>query len=113
MPKLAISDHTEFLVKFTLKDGKVNKPFSATLSCKRLTNDEIQSIFSAVDNQYKAALETEGLITDWRDQRLVLDDHDQPAAFSPEALSLFLSANGVAKLVFDAYQKECGAKEKN
>lgn len=113
MKTLAISDNTEFQAKFTLKDGKVNKIFSATFSAKRLSQDEIQAQLEACEYKYKAFLEADGLITDWQGQRLVLDEQGQPVPFSPEALSLFLSPSGVAKVVFDAYQKDCGAKEKN
>ena len=37
----------------------------------------------------------------------------QPAPFSADALSLFLSPAGVAQVVYNAYVKDCAAKEKN
>lgn len=111
---LAIDDVVEVPVKFTLKAGKVNKPFRCTLICKRLDQDEIAARFNEVEFKYKAFLETDGLVTGWADQNLVLDaSTGAPAEFSPEALGVFLKTAGVAQAAFTAYQKESGAKEKN
>lgn len=100
-------------MKFTLKDGKVNKPFNCTFTAKRLSQDEITAQLEAVEFKFKAFLQADELLTDWQGQRLVLDEQGQPVAFSPEALTIFLSPSGVAQVVFEAYQKECGAKAKN
>jgi hypothetical protein len=113
MYQLAIEDTVEVPVKFTLKAGKVNKAFALTLTAKRLAQDEITERLTAVEFKFKEFMLTDGLITDWAGQRLVVDAGGEPAPFGPEALAIFLGAAGVAQVVFTAYQKECGAKEKN
>ncbi len=111
---LAVDDIVEVPVKFFLKAGKVNKPFDFTLIAKRLSADEITEAFKAVDYNFKAFFETTGVVSDWNGQRLVLDpDTKDPAPFSAEAFSFMLNTSGVAQAVYLAYQKECGAKEKN
>jgi len=113
MYKLAIDDVVEVPVKFTLKAGKVNKTFSFSLTATRLPQEEITNRLKEVEFKFKEFLESSGVITDWAGQRLVLDESGEPAQFSEEALSMLLGTQGVAQMVFNAYQKECGAKEKN
>ncbi len=113
MLKLAIGNEVEVPVKFTLKEGKVNKNFAFTLFGKRLDQDEITARLDACDLKFKPFLQSEGLIYGWEGQRLVVGDDGTPAEFSEEALSVMLSAPGVAQVCFVAYQKECAAKEKN
>ena len=113
MFKLSIEDTVEVPVRFTLKAGKVNKTFALTLTAQRLDQDEITARLEAGEFKFKNFLQSEGLVTDWAGQRLVLDEAGQPAPFSAEAFALYLSAAGVAQVTFNAYQKECSAKEKN
>ena len=114
MYKLAIDNIVEVPVKFTLKAGVVNKLFSVTLQAKRLTQDEITSQFEACEHKYKPFLAQDELVTGWTGNRLVLDPiTGEPADFSPEAFDALLGISGVAKLCFDAYILECGAKVKN
>jgi hypothetical protein len=113
MYKLAIEDTVEVNVKFTLKTGKVNKTFTAVLTATRLEQEDIAARMTEAEFKYKEFLLAEGIITGWSGQRLVLDADGEPADFNPEALGLFLSTQGVAKICFEAYQRECGAKEKN
>ena len=110
---LAVEDTVEVPVKFTLKGGKVNKLFSFTLIGKRLPQDEITDAFKAVEFNFKAFLESTGVISDWVGQRLVLDQAGEPVGFSAEAFTFMLNTSGVAQAIYLAYQKECGAKEKN
>jgi hypothetical protein len=42
-----------------------------------------------------------------------VEDNGEPAAFSPEALAMMLNVMGVGSILFNAYLKDCGAKEKN
>lgn len=113
MYKLAVEDVVEVPVKLTLRAGKVDKSFAFTLVAKRLASNELTEAFKAVEFHYKDFFESTGVITDWSGQRLVLDDSGAPAPFSSEALSFMLATPGVAHLVYLAYMKECGAKEKN
>lgn len=113
MYTLAIEDIVEVPVKFTLKVGKVNKPFAFTLIAKRLDADEMQSRMLDCELKFKDFLKYTDLVTGWVDQRLVLDGNGQPAEFSADAFAEMLKAPGVARVCFDAYQKEVGAKEKN
>ena len=53
------------------------------------------------------------VIKGWSGQRLVLEDNGEPAEFSQEALAMMLNVMGVGRILFDAYLKDCGAKEKN
>jgi len=108
---VVVDNVVEFPVKFTLKSGKVVKPFSVTITAKRLAQSEIKA--EVQDSERDIADFLRDVVTDWADQRLVLDDAGQPAAFSPEALDAMLNVAGVASVMFKAYFKECGAKEKN
>jgi hypothetical protein len=111
MRTLAIQNTVEVPVKFTLKEGKVNKLFAFTLIADRLEQDEITSRLEEKDRKVKDFM-TE-VITDWSGQKLVLEEDGTPSPFGPEALAMVLNVAGVASVCFTAYFKECGAKEKN
>lgn len=113
MLKLSIEDEVEVPVKFTLKEGKVNKTFAFTLFAKRLDQDEITARLEACELKFKQFLQSDGVIYGWEGQRLVVKEDGASAEFSEEAFSVMLSAPGVAQVCFQAYQKECAAKEKN
>lgn len=113
MFKLAIDDQVEVPVKFTMKAGKTHKTFAFSLQCKRLMQEEITSRLEACEFKFKPFLAGGEVVTGWEGQRLILNADDTPAEFSEESLDALLSAPGVAQLCFAAYQKECGAKEKN
>ena len=107
---LAIENVVEVPVKFTLKVGKVNKPFNATLTARRLSKEESDNM--AADQSIKDFLLDN--VTDWREQRLVLDGvTGEPAPFSREAFDAFLSVSGVLGICWNAYMRECAGKEKN
>ncbi len=108
MYTLAIDNVVEVPVKFTLKSGRVNKPFSATLIANRLSKEESES--QAEGTSIKDFLLAN--VTDWRDQNLVLVD-GKPADFSREAFEYMLSVGNVLPVVWSAYIRETGAKEKN
>lgn len=113
MYKLAVEDTVEVPVKFTLKQGKVNKVFSLTLTALRLSQEDIQARLEANEFKFTNFLQSDGLVTDWAGQRLVVDEQGNPAPFCADAFAAYLSAAGVAQVTFNAYQKECAAKEKN
>ena len=108
---LAIQNATDVSVKFTLKDGKALKTFAFTFTADRLEQDEITARLE--DKEKKVRDFMAEVITGWSGQRLVLDADGQPAAFSPDALNALLNVAGVAAVLFNAYLKDCGAKEKN
>ena len=113
MYTLAVEDTVEVPVKFTLKSKKVNKLFSFTLTATRMPLDDIQEAMKAVEFKFREGLISMDVLKGWDGQRLVLDDQGQPADFNADALNMMLSAPGVAQVVYLAYMKECGAKEKN
>lgn len=106
---LAIENTVEVPVKFTLKEGRVNKPFAVTLVAKRLTKEESEA--EAAGTTILEFLLSN--VTDWRGQTLVLDADGKPAEFSRAALEYMLSVGNVLALCWSAYLKECWAKEKN
>jgi len=111
MYKLTIQNTAQVKVKFTLQDKGVNRLFAFTLEATRLDQDEISSRLEEKDKKVKDFMAD--LITGWDGQRLVLNEDDTPAAFTPEALQVLLNVPGVAAVIFNAYLKDCGAKEKN
>lgn len=106
--KIAIGNTVLVPVKFTLKDGSVNKLFTFSLTAIRKTPEEI-------DEQPELTIKDFLLenVTDWSGQRLVLQDNDEPAPFSRDALDYLLKQPGLLGIVWTAYQRECGGKEKN
>lgn len=108
MYTLAIDNVVVFTVKFTLKSGRVNKSFCVTLTANRLSKEESEA--QADGTSVKDFLLNE--VTNWSDQNLVLVD-GKPADFSREAFEYMLSVGNVLAVVWNAYLKETGAKEKN
>lgn len=113
MYKLAIEDIVEVPVKFTLKAGAVNKTFKFNLIMQRKTQEEVTTRLEECDFKFKEFLKTPGLVTDWEGQRLVLDDAKEPAPFEEATFDIMLGAQGVAQVIYNAYLRETGAKEKN
>ena len=81
MFKLAIENSVEVPVKFTLKEGKVDKLFSFNLLCDRLDQDEIGTVLD--ENEHKVKAFMTRVTRGWDGQRLVLTEDGQPADFSP------------------------------
>lgn len=111
MKTLSISNTSEISVKFTLKEGSVNKLFAFSFTAERLDQDEINERLEDKNKKVKDFMA--GVITGWSGQRLVLEDNGEPAEFSQEALAMMLNVMGVGGILFNAYLKDCGAKEKN
>lgn len=105
---LAIDNVVEVPVKFTLKSGRINKPFTATLIATRLSKEEYEALSETMSIKDFLL----GNVTDWREQNLVLVD-GKPAEFSKEAFDYMLSVGNVQDLVWASYKRETGAKEKN
>ena len=110
MYTLAIDNVVEVPVKFSLKAGRVNKPFNVTLTARRLSKQE-QDDMSAELSIKDFLLDN---VTDWSGQRLVLDAATgEPAAFSRAAFDTLLDVSGVLQICWHAYLRECAGKEKN
>lgn len=109
MFKTAIGDVVVFQVRFTLKENSVNKQFLFTLTAIRRD----QAYFDENENIKVKDVLAES-ITDWADQRLILLENNEPAAYSAEAMEyLAVKYPTVIGLFWVAYQRECGCKEKN
>lgn len=106
--KLAISNIVQVPIKFTMKEGSVNKLFSFTLTANRRTPEQIEEQSEQLIKD--CLLEN---VTDWSGQRLILQENNEPAAFSVEAFDYMLKQSGLLMLIWQAYQRECGGKEKN
>lgn len=109
--KLAIANIVKVPVKFTLNNGGKVSQFSFSVTCDRLDQDEIKSRLSDGESLIKEFLT--GVITGWDGQKLVIEEDGTPADFDAESLDMLLGTAGVAMVIFNAYFKECGAKEKN
>lgn len=106
--KVAVGDVVQVNVKFTLRDGATDKQFSFTLSANRKTQEEIQRTPDLTIKDF--LLEN---VTDWKGQRLVLLENNEPAPFSRAAFEFMLAQPGVISSVWMAYNRDCAAKEKN
>lgn len=106
--KIAIGNIVQVPVKFTLRDGVVDKLFTFTLTATRRTPEEIEA-------QSELSLKDFMLdnVSDWSGQRLVLLENNEPAPYSREAFEFMLKQPGVLGTVWQAYQKHCASKEKN
>jgi hypothetical protein len=107
---LSIQDAVEVPVKFTLKEGRVNKQFSFTLTAIRRPQADIDQWVKDDQRMIKDILAE--VVTDWKGQTLVMDG-DKPAEFSQEAFEAMLDAPGVAQQCYIGYLTECRAKAKN
>lgn len=100
--KIVISDQIDVPVKGSLKDGSGAVPFHFTLQARRVPQDEYREML---------APKSEVLIRDflrdnvrgWRGQRLVLDESNAPAGYSPEAFDCLLNVVGLEWACFQAY----------
>ncbi|KRB73442.1 hypothetical protein [Noviherbaspirillum sp. Root189] len=111
MYKLSVADTVRVPVKFTLNDAGKAASFFFHLICDRLDTEEIKSIQQGGESTISDFLRR--VTRDWQGQTLVVDDEKKPVPFSPEAFEVMLTCAGVAVLTYQAYFKECSAKEKN
>lgn len=108
MFKTAVSNVMQVPVKFTLKEGLVNKLFSFSLTASRQTQEEIEEHPEKTIKEF--LLDN---VTGWEGQRLVLLENNEPAAFSREAFDYMLKQPGLLHIVWTAYGRESAGKEKN
>lgn len=110
--KLAIADTVAVKVKLYISSGGIQKKFDFTLFAKRLDQDEVNRVHKEDGEQPVAEFITK-VTTGWEGQRLVLNEDESPAAFDAESLAAMLAVPGVATLIYQAYMRDLGAKEKN
>jgi hypothetical protein len=118
--KLAVGDFIDFPVTLEFNDAGTPRKFTFRLVSKRLP----ESVLSQHTDQMLSAASTIGgrvdstnallqaYVTDWRDQRLVLDDEGQPAPFSADAFAVMLAQNGAAVEISRALTEANRAKGK-
>jgi hypothetical protein len=109
--KLVIADIVEVPVKFTTNDGGKTASFSFHLQAKRLPQAEFKTLVEETDGRTVAEFLAEQIVG-WRAQRLVIDEHGEPAAYGPEALECMFSLVGLPGIVLASYIEACGAKGK-
>ncbi len=103
--QLAIGDRFEYPVHLRVRDKSETKDFRFHLEARRMEAEEARQLISGEGD-------AEGLtikeflhqnITNWRGQRLVLDDQGAPADFSVEAFDALLSVSGAAGVIYQGY----------
>lgn len=111
--QLAVENTLDFPVNVDVPSGRAKKNFFFHLSAPRMSTDEWRAKFGPnADNPNQAVGDfLREHITDWRGQRLVLDEQGKPADFSAEAFDAMLSVNGLEMLIFIAYQKAVFAND--
>ncbi len=105
---ISIEDTVTIPVKFTMRERAVDKLFSFTLTGKRKAQAEIEENPEISVKDY--LLEN---ISDWSGQRLVITENKEPAPFSKDAFEFMLNQPNVLGIVWTAYIRACGGKEKN
>jgi hypothetical protein len=110
--KLAVSDKVLVQVEGKTSDeGGKPTSFKFSLLCNRLPAAELAD---ALDDKGETAVAmVTRLVTDWKDQRLVLEDDGTPAAFSADALDALLDIAGMGMQCLNAYLRDVGVKTKN
>jgi hypothetical protein len=114
--KLAVAAFLAIPMIFDLADADKTKSFNFTLQAKRLGEDEFQTRIKG-ENGLPTNEKIKELLLDittgWKDQTLVLDEQEQPAAFCREALEVMFQTPGVLDIATRSYLKEVAARAKN
>lgn len=109
--KLVISNKINTKVKGYYRDEKgVARPFNFELDQDRISQEELKEL---VTDGGSTPDFIRRVTHGWKGQRLVLEDNDQPAEFSAEALDMLLSVSGMATYCYQAYVAQVLVTEKN
>ena len=109
--KLVIDNKIITKVKGFYRDAKgVARSFAFELEQDRVNQDELKEL---VTDGGSTPDFIRRVTHGWKGQRLVLDDHDQPAEFCAEALDVLLSVSGMATYCYQAYVAQVLVTEKN
>ena len=106
--KIAVGNVVEVPVKFTFRDGSVDKLFSFHLTAVRRTQEEFEEQPELTAKDF--LLDN---VTAWSGQRFVLLDNNEPAPFSRDNFDFMLKQPGLFNVVWGAYQRHSASKEKN
>lgn len=107
--QIVIGNHAKFKVEGTIKDEKgADVPFSFHLKCRRLPADDIAAAIDAVDGNFVEFLVS--VVEDWDD---VKNAEKQPIPYAESELRELCKLPGLARLAFNAYVTNVGAKAKN
>ena len=110
--KIAIGNKIDVDVIGKIEEvGGSPKNFKFKLKCERLGQEEMFQRMENKNESYKEFIES--VTTGWSDQRLVLNDDDTPADYSPDALVALMSIAGMPSFLWNAYLKAVAVKEKN
>jgi hypothetical protein len=110
--KLAIEDkvavHVQGVLAGAIKGDRKKVDFHIYM--KRLTQEEINASMKEEEplNDF-----IKRLADGWDGQRLVLNDDDTPADFSPQALDKLFQTAGMLMWIYRAYLRDVGIQEKN
>lgn len=107
--KLVTRNKLRVPVKGSLKDEDGNTvKFNFVLLCKRLNQEQIDSVIKDHDQPVREFLES--VTNGWED---VLAEDNQPLDFNKDNLATVLAEAGMPTVCFHAYLKEVGATAKN
>lgn len=110
--KLAVANRIGIKVEGNTTDEEgTAKPFRFILVCDRLPHLEVKGHL-----EDKAGTTTEFFkkhARDWKEQQLVLDEDDKPAAFSDAALDVLLQIAGMPNACWQAYIAQVVVTAKN
>ena len=97
--RLRVGKTIDAEVAFELREGDAYSLHKVALTLKRLDAEQFEQLMQRAKD---GALDDDQLLAEltvgWR-QALVLDDNDQPAAYSPEALTCLLGLLGLRRLL--------------
>lgn len=102
--KLTIGDVMDVRIKGAVQGDAGSVPFNFTLRMRRIGIAAYRQVIRADSDvliKDFLAANTVG----WAGQRLVLDEADQPAAFSPEAFEALLTVVGMEGVIYQAYDQ--------
>lgn len=106
--KMAVGNVVVVNIKLTMRDGTVDKLFKFTLTAVRRNQSDLEQRPDETIKEFLLAN-----VTDWADQRLVLQENNEPAAFSRDAFDFMLGQPGALGVIWASYQRDCASKEKN
>lgn len=102
--KLVIGDVISVPVKGTINAAAGPLRFDFSLQMKRLNKEAYAEVFGEGSTTKVREFLLENTV-DWRGQRLVHDERDQPAGFSREALECLLGIVGMEWHCTEAYTR--------
>ena len=108
MYKLVISDTVKFQIKLSVNDAGTKKDFPMWIEGKRIGVDQLKADIDENGELKVMDFHTKvcrANLTGWADQRLVIGEDGQPAAFGPEALDCLLGLTGAVGVIHGAYME--------